>query len=68
MHVGVFHVASIRLLIGFRAEASERHLVQVNAERGHSVQEHVDPEIVLKVFDQVGPVDVLLHDIALFFA
>lgn len=48
------------LLIGDCGESSEAIFVDVHSERGHTVDEHVNSQIILKTVDQVGLVHVFL--------
>ena len=63
MHERVAQVGPVWFLIGCGTEAGERHLMQVDPQRVHSVKEHVQTQVVLQIFNQVGVGDILLHDI-----
>ena len=66
MHEQVVHILWRRPLIGLRAETSKCHLVKVDAQRGHAIEENVETQIVLELIDDVWSIDVLLHDVAYF--
>ena len=62
MHVEVVHVACGGLLIGLGAEAREALFVDVDSQRAHAVEEHVNTQVVLQAIDQVRSIQVALDD------
>ena len=67
VHERVVEVVSVRAFVLLRAKPGERHLVQVDPQRIHAIQEHVEAEVVFKFIDQVWPIDILLDNVAYFF-
>ena len=60
MHEVIVHIASGRSAVGFRAEAGQALLVDVDAHRADSVDQNVDAQIVLQIVDQVRSVYIVL--------
>ena len=47
MHVDVVHIRLGWSLIRLSAKPSESHLMQIDSQRTHAIQEHIDPQVVL---------------------
>ena len=67
MHVQVVHVVIIRHLVLLSGESSKTPLMQIYAERVHTIEEGIDSQIKFKVVYQVGPLDVSLHNATFVF-
>lgn len=63
MHKHVVEVAALGSFISFSAEPSESHLVQVDSQRIHSVEEHIQTQIIFQIIDQMWLINILLHDV-----
>jgi len=62
VHEVVVDVASCRLLVGLSAKTSQALFVDVHSQWIHAVYEHIDPQIILQVVNQVWAVEVVLDD------
>jgi len=68
MHVAVIHVSGIGLLVRLGAESRESHFVEVYPKRVYAIEKYVKSQIVLKVFDKMRTINVLLNYVSDFFA
>ena len=67
MHVQIVHVEIIRHLVLLSGESRKTPLMQVDAQRVHTIEEGIDSQIEFEVVDQVGPLDVPLHHATFVF-
>lgn len=65
VHINIVHVLASWSFVRISAEPGEGHLVQVDPQRTHTIQKHIDSQIVLQVINEVRPVNILLNDVAL---
>ena len=62
VHVEVVHISHCGLLVGLSAEACEALLVNVDTQGAHTVEEHVNTQVILQTIDQVRRIHVALDD------
>jgi hypothetical protein len=68
MHEQIFQIRVGRSAVSVGAEAHNTVFMHVDTQGVHSINHHVNPEVVLEFIHQVGPRQVLLDHHAFFFA